>query len=48
MVKSIGCSSRGPDLIPSNHMMAHNYLLWDPTNSSSVSEDGTSVLTINK
>jgi hypothetical protein len=25
--------------IPSNHMVAHNHLQWDPMPSSSVSED---------
>jgi hypothetical protein len=31
--------------IPSNHMMAHNYLSWDLMPSSGVSEDSYSVLT---
>ena len=33
--------------IPSNHMVAHNHLKWDPMPSSGVSEDSNSVL-INK
>jgi hypothetical protein len=33
-VKSTDCSSRGP----SNHMVAHNHLKWDPVPSSCVSE----------
>jgi hypothetical protein len=31
--------------IPSNHMVAHNHLLWDSMPSSGVSEDSYSVLT---
>jgi hypothetical protein len=31
--------------IPSNHMVAHNHLYWDPMPSSGVSEDTDSVLT---
>jgi hypothetical protein len=30
--------------IPSNHMVSHNHLLWDPVPSSGVSEDSYSVL----
>jgi hypothetical protein len=30
--------------IPSNHMMAHNHLKWDPMPSSGVYEDSYSVL----
>jgi hypothetical protein len=30
--------------IPSNHMVAHNHLLWDPMPSSGVSEDSYSKL----
>jgi hypothetical protein len=30
--------------IPSNHMVAHNYLYWDLIPSSGVSEDSNSVL----
>jgi hypothetical protein len=30
---------------PSNHMVAHNHLKWDPMPSSGVSEDGDSVPT---
>jgi hypothetical protein len=30
--------------IPSNHMVAHNHLSWDPMPSSGVSEDSDSVL----
>ena len=29
---------------PSNHMVAHNRLLWDPMPSSGVSEDNYSIL----
>ena len=31
-------------LIPSNHMVAHNRLWWDPVSSSGVSEDNDSVV----
>jgi hypothetical protein len=31
--------------IPSNHMVAHNYLSWDLMSSSGESEDSNSVLT---
>jgi hypothetical protein len=31
--------------IPSNHMVAHNYLQWDLMPSSGVSEESNSVLT---
>jgi hypothetical protein len=31
--------------IPSNHMVAHNRLQWDPVPSSGVSEDSYSVFT---
>ena len=31
-------------LIPSNPMVAHNHLLWDPMPSSGVNEDRDSVL----
>jgi hypothetical protein len=31
--------------ILSNHVVAHNHLLWDPMPSSGVSEDSYSVLT---
>ena len=31
--------------IPSNHMVAHNHLYWDPMPSSDVSEDSYTVLT---
>jgi hypothetical protein len=30
--------------IPSNHMVAHNHLKWNPMPSSGVSEDDNSVL----
>jgi hypothetical protein len=30
--------------IPSNHMVAHNHLYWNPTPSSGVSEDSNIVL----
>jgi hypothetical protein len=30
--------------IPSNHMMAQNYLQWDPMPCSGVSEDSYSIL----
>ena len=30
--------------ILSNHVVAHNYLLWDPVPSSGVSKDSYSVL----
>jgi hypothetical protein len=30
--------------IPSNHMVAHNHLKWDPMPSSGVSEDSYSAL----
>ena len=30
--------------VPSNHMVAHNHLQWDPIASSGVSEDSYSVL----
>jgi hypothetical protein len=30
--------------IPSNHMVAHNHLSWDPMPSPGVSEDSYSVL----
>jgi hypothetical protein len=33
---------------PSNHMVAHNHLGWDPMPSSGVSEDSYSVLIYNK
>ena len=33
---------------PSNHMVAHNHLLWDLMPSSRVSEDSYCVLTYNK
>jgi hypothetical protein len=32
-------------LIPSNHMVAHNHLKWDPMPSSGVSEESDSALT---
>jgi hypothetical protein len=44
VVKSTDCSSRGPELIPINHIVAHNHLLWDLMRSSGVSEDSYSVL----
>jgi|UPI00001F698C hypothetical protein len=31
--------------IPSNHMLAHNYLYWDTMPSSGVSEEHNSALT---
>jgi hypothetical protein len=31
--------------IPSNHIVAHNHLEWDPMPSSGVSEDSYGVLT---
>jgi hypothetical protein len=31
--------------IPSNYMVAHNHLQWDPMTSSGVSEDSYSVFT---
>jgi hypothetical protein len=31
--------------IPSNHVVAHNHLQWDPMPSSGVSEDRDGVLT---
>jgi hypothetical protein len=31
--------------VPSNHMVAHNHVQWDPMPSSGVSEDSYSVLT---
>jgi hypothetical protein len=31
--------------IPSNHMVAHSHLKWDPMPSSGVSEESNSVLT---
>jgi hypothetical protein len=31
--------------IPSNHMVVHNHLKWDPMPSSCVSDDSNSVLT---
>ena len=31
--------------IPSNHMVAHNHMQWDPMPSSSVSEGSFSILT---
>jgi hypothetical protein len=34
-----------PGSIPSNHMVAHNHLEWDPVPSSGVSEDSYSILT---
>jgi hypothetical protein len=34
--------------IPSNHMVAHNHLFWDPMPSSGVSEDSTHIYKINK
>jgi hypothetical protein len=33
---------------PSNHIVAHNHLLWDMIPSSGVFEDNYSVLTYNK
>jgi hypothetical protein len=30
--------------IPSNHMVAHSHLYWDPTSSSDVSENNYSIL----
>jgi hypothetical protein len=33
---------------PSNHMVAHDYLWWDPVPSSGVSENSNSVLIYNK
>jgi hypothetical protein len=33
---------------PSNHIVAHNHLLWNLTPSSGVSEDSYSVFTYNK
>jgi hypothetical protein len=30
--------------IPSNHMVAHNHLSWDPMPSSGMSEDSYSIL----
>jgi hypothetical protein len=30
--------------IPSNHMVAHNHLSWDPMPSSGVSEESDSVI----
>jgi hypothetical protein len=35
-------------LIPSNHMVSHNHLKWDPMLPSSVSEDSESVPTYMK
>lgn len=34
-----------PSLIPSNHIVAHNHLLWELMPSYCVSEDSYSVLT---
>jgi hypothetical protein len=34
--------------VPSNHMVAHKHLLWDPMPSSGVSEESNHVLTLNK
>ena len=34
--------------IPSNHMVAHNHLKWDPMPSSGVFEDSYSVLIYTK
>lgn len=34
--------------IPSNHMIVHNHLQWDPMPSSGLSEDSYSVLTYRK
>jgi hypothetical protein len=34
--------------IPSNHMVAHNHMQWNPMPSFAVSEDSDSVLTLNK
>jgi hypothetical protein len=44
VVKSTDCSSRGPSLILSNHMVAHKHLQWGLMPSSGVSEESNGVL----
>jgi hypothetical protein len=34
VIKSTGCSSRGPEFNSQQHMVAHNHLQWDPMPSS--------------
>ena len=44
-VKTLTALPKVQSSIPSNHMVAHNYLQWDPKPSSAVSEDRDGVFT---
>jgi len=47
MAQRLGALTALPEVlssIPSNHMVAHNHLQWDPMSFSGESEDGCSVL----
>jgi hypothetical protein len=43
-VKTLSALLRVLSSLPSNDMVAHNHLYWDPVPSSGVSEDSYSVL----
>jgi hypothetical protein len=43
-LRALTALSKVLSLIPSNQLVAHNHLEWDPMTSSGVSEDSYSVL----